>query len=285
MYIITPILLLQVAGCDKSYTHPSSLRKHMKLHEAQGEVSGTLDLDGHSTSSSPASNATASDTGSRSDLQQVAVSAPPEKKRCITPSMTDMATLTPETLCSISSSSSSESLPAAISTEQDQYVSFDSTHVHDVKGVMGEIHDQRSFLPVMQEPWQNPATVSQAPFQNPGFFAPRQQLPSVSNPQYYYSSVQNYYPSNFTSHQYSGNLNTSAQSPSGSSFLYTIADNTHSHQSASEHSYWTTGFTRYCITQASCHTAVPPFCMVPSERPTRHQLLSLIPTYTLLNWI
>ncbi|UJR27788.1 hypothetical protein I4U23_009060 [Adineta vaga] len=29
----------RVSGCDKTYTHPSSLRKHMKMHESQGQDS------------------------------------------------------------------------------------------------------------------------------------------------------------------------------------------------------------------------------------------------------
>ncbi|CAF4228563.1 unnamed protein product, partial [Rotaria magnacalcarata] len=44
----------RVSGCDKTYTHPSSLRKHMKMHEAQGQESTS-------------STATNSSTGSTND--------------------------------------------------------------------------------------------------------------------------------------------------------------------------------------------------------------------------
>ena len=47
-------LWMQVRGCDKSYTHPSSLRKHMKVHGKSPPPGSTYDSDNSSsTPSSP----------------------------------------------------------------------------------------------------------------------------------------------------------------------------------------------------------------------------------------
>lgn len=40
--------------CDKSYTHPSSLRKHMKVHESQGSDSSPAASSGYESSTPPA---------------------------------------------------------------------------------------------------------------------------------------------------------------------------------------------------------------------------------------
>jgi hypothetical protein len=34
----------RINGCDKSYTHPSSLRKHMKMHDMMGDAGGSLNF-------------------------------------------------------------------------------------------------------------------------------------------------------------------------------------------------------------------------------------------------
>ena len=42
-------------GCDKSYTHPSSLRKHMKMHDSVGDSLGSL-MDLHESSNNARNN-------------------------------------------------------------------------------------------------------------------------------------------------------------------------------------------------------------------------------------
>ena len=41
-----------IRGCDKSYTHPSSLRKHQKIHSTEGKMLGYESDDGGSASPS-----------------------------------------------------------------------------------------------------------------------------------------------------------------------------------------------------------------------------------------
>ena len=40
----------RVRGCDKTYTHPSSLRKHLKVHGAEGLAAMEYDSDDEKTS-------------------------------------------------------------------------------------------------------------------------------------------------------------------------------------------------------------------------------------------
>src|SRR5690348_7080912 len=49
------MILLQVRGCDKSYTHPSSLRKHMKVHGKNSPPPSGSTYDSDNSSSVPSS--------------------------------------------------------------------------------------------------------------------------------------------------------------------------------------------------------------------------------------
>ena len=88
------IIKFQVRGCDKSYTHPSSLRKHMKVHCKAGESIEDLEedlSDGESPVRSPESPAT-------SPSSQPTTSPTPNQtfKLNSSPSQTNVSALSPQ---------------------------------------------------------------------------------------------------------------------------------------------------------------------------------------------
>ncbi|EGW03156.1 Zinc finger protein ZIC 3 [Cricetulus griseus] len=64
--------------CDKSYTHPSSLRKHMKVHESQGSDSSPAASSGYESSTPPAiASANSKDTTKTPSAVQTSTSHNP----------------------------------------------------------------------------------------------------------------------------------------------------------------------------------------------------------------